>query len=166
MRVWDLATGHQQAKLTGHDRRVYSVAVTADGTTAVSAIPASTAKIENSRMRRSALAMATRWAAPNNAIAAALTRRPIRPGRPPPSVLMWVSPAAIKADEGRQRQPGRARVTGRWPRGVGDSETDDDQPAERHSHVARVGDLRKDMVGAAGYSRTHRRPAQRASRSA
>ena len=36
VRVWDLATGRERAKLTGHAHWVLSVAVTADGTTAVS----------------------------------------------------------------------------------------------------------------------------------
>jgi hypothetical protein len=36
VRVWDLATGHQRAELTGHDGGVLSVAVTADGATVVS----------------------------------------------------------------------------------------------------------------------------------
>jgi WD40 repeat protein len=36
VRVWDLATGRVQAKLTGHDRRVLAVAITQDGTLAVS----------------------------------------------------------------------------------------------------------------------------------
>lgn len=36
MRAWDLTTGRELAKLTGHDGQVASVAVTADGTMAVS----------------------------------------------------------------------------------------------------------------------------------
>ena len=35
MRVWDLATGREQAQLIGHDDWVWAVAVTADGTRAV-----------------------------------------------------------------------------------------------------------------------------------
>jgi WD40 repeat protein len=36
VRVWDLATGREQAQFTGHDSWVLAVAVTADGTRAVS----------------------------------------------------------------------------------------------------------------------------------
>jgi WD40 repeat protein len=45
VRVWDLATGTQRAKLTGHFGEVLSVAVTANGATAVSGGKDSTVRV-------------------------------------------------------------------------------------------------------------------------